>query len=141
MGNSRAVLLALLAGVFPAGAQPTAGPEAQDGAGRVVIARALDKVTAQITELRLPRDEPVQFGSLRILARHCENTPPTEPPETFAFLQIDDLRAEAGADQRLFSGWMFASSPALNPLEHPVYDVWVIGCEVPDRTPPEDAEG
>ncbi|MBB4210528.1 DUF2155 domain-containing protein [Rhodothalassium salexigens] len=102
----------------------------------VTIARALDKVTAEITELRLPEDRTVVFGSLAITARHCKSTPPTEAPETYAFLQIDEIvgdtvdrRADEPASQRLFSGWMMASSPALNALEHPVYDVWVLDCE------------
>ena len=101
-----------------------AGPQADS----VTILRGLDKVTARITELRVPTGEPVVFGSLRITARHCENTPPTEPPETSAFLQIDDTKAEEGP-KRLFSGWMFASSPGINALEHPGYDVWVIDCK------------
>lgn len=92
----------------------------------VTIARALDKVTARITELELPEDEEVRFGSLFITARHCESRPPEEPPETFAFLEIDDVHDDDR--RRIFSGWMMASSPALNALEHPVYDVWVIAC-------------
>ena len=96
----------------------------------VTVARALDKVTAQITDLELPENRTVVFGSLAITARHCESTPPTEAPETFAFLQIDEIEPDQQPQRRrLFSGWMIASSPALNPLQHPVYDVWVIGCE------------
>ncbi len=93
----------------------------------VTIARALDKITARITELELPADEEVPFGSLVITARYCYSRPPEEPPETFAFLQIDEVRD--GERARVFSGWMLASSPALHGLEHPVYDVWVIGCK------------
>ncbi|MGF1605783.1 MAG: DUF2155 domain-containing protein [Rhodothalassiaceae bacterium] len=105
----------------------------------VTVARALDKVTARVTELALPQDQPVRFGTLQIVARHCEKTPPTEPPETFAFVQIDDMRAE-GDDQRVFSGWMFASSPSLSALEHPVYDVWVIDCRVSEPGQGEGSE-
>ena len=93
----------------------------------VTVVRALDKITARITELELPADEEVPFGSLVITARYCYSRPPEEPPETFAFLQIDEIRD--GERKRLFSGWMLASSPALHGLEHPVYDVWVIGCK------------
>ncbi|MBK5910198.1 hypothetical protein CCR85_01655 [Rhodothalassium salexigens] len=112
----------------------------------VTIARALDKVTAEITELRLPEDRTVVFGSLAITARHCKRTPPTEAPETYAFLQIDEIagdtvdrRADEPASQRLFSGWMMASSPALNALEHPVYDVWVLDCETTPQ--PDGGDG
>lgn len=93
----------------------------------ITVARALDKITAQITELELPEHEAVRFGSLIITARHCESRPPEEPPETFAFLEIDEEHDKER--RRLFSGWMMASSPALHALEHPVYDVWVIACK------------
>ncbi len=101
----------------------------------VTVARALDKVTARITELELPEGEEVRFGSLLITARHCESRPPEEPPETFAFLEIDDVYDDNR--RRIFSGWMMASSPALNALEHPVYDVWVIACKI--KEPSESA--
>lgn len=94
----------------------------------VTVMRGLDKITAEITELELPAGEPVQFGSLSITARACWSRPPEEPPETYAFLEIDDT-AKAGDDKRIFTGWMMASSPALNSLEHPIYDVWVINCK------------
>ncbi len=82
----------------------------------------------------MPLGETLEFGSLTIHARHCEKTPPTELPETYAFLQIDDRRLEEGGIEaeegaRLFSGWMFASRPAISALDHRVYDVWVTGCQ------------
>ncbi len=93
----------------------------------VAVLQGLDKVTARISTIEAPIDDRVRFGTLSIVVRHCRKTPPEEPPETTAFLEIDDLKP--GDDPvRLFSGWMFASSPALSALEHPVYDVWVIGC-------------
>ena len=87
----------------------------------------LDKVTARVTTLTAPVGEAVRFGSLMITARTCEKRPPEEPPESAAFLEIDEIRP-GRAPERIFGGWMFASSPALNALEHPVYDVWVIDC-------------
>ena len=68
------------------------------------------------------------FGSLSITARHCEKNPPEEAPEAAAFLEIVDAKP-GEAPVKLFSGWMFASSPAVSALEHPVYDVWVIDCK------------
>ena len=101
-----------------------AGPTtAQDFA----VLRGLDKVTARISTIDAPIDEVVRFGTLSIVVRRCNKTPPEEPPETMAFLEIDDVKPDE-RPVRLFSGWMFASSPALSALEHPVYDVWVIGC-------------
>ncbi|RMF16798.1 MAG: DUF2155 domain-containing protein [Alphaproteobacteria bacterium] len=109
--------------------------EPQEAPATVTIVRALDKITGRTTELELPQDRPVRFGTLRIVARHCESRPPEEEPETFAFLEIDDMKDDP--PKRVFSGWMMASSPALHALEHPIYDVWVIAC----RTSAPPAEG
>ena len=94
----------------------------------VLRLRALDKITARITEIDLPVGEEGHFGTLALKALHCRTRPPIEPPETFAYLEIDDIK-RGGARARVFEGWMVASSPALNALEHPVYDVWVISCK------------
>ncbi|MCR9128846.1 MAG: DUF2155 domain-containing protein [Alphaproteobacteria bacterium] len=100
--------------------------------GSVAILRGLDKVTARTRDFEAPVGEEVEFGALAITVQYCRRRPPEEPPEVFAFLQVDDRRTDGfGAEidgERIFSGWMFASNPALNPLEHPVYDVWVIDC-------------
>ena len=69
----------------------------------------------------------VRFGTLSIRVRDCEKNPPEETPESAAFLEIDELRP-GEAQTRVFSGWMFASSPALSALEHPVYDVNLLDC-------------
>lgn len=106
--------------------------------GEAVQLRALDKVTARTFDYTVPIGESLEFGSLTIHAKHCEKTPPTSLPETYAFLQIDDRRLmEDGSEDvdsaRLFSGWMFASRPAISALDHRVYDVWVIGCTIPQQ--------
>ncbi len=91
------------------------------------VLQALDKVTARITKLEVGVGKGIRFGSLLITVRTCSKRPPEEPPEVTAFLEIiDDKPGEA--PENLFSGWMFASSPALSAVEHPVYDVWVIDC-------------
>jgi len=116
-------LLAVLAAVPAAAQQPSGAPTPSPGA----ILQGLDKVTARISTFPAPVDQEVRFGTLSIRVRACYKTPPTEPPESTAFLEISDIRP--GADPvPLFSGWMFASSPALSALEHPVYDVWVVDC-------------
>jgi len=103
----------------------------------VAVLQGLDKVTARTYTFEVSIDEPIDFGALRIRVRHCDRTPPEEQPEATAFVEIDELRE--GQDQQvLFTGWMFASSPGLNAVEHAVYDVWLLDCV--DRAEPEPAE-
>lgn len=117
-----------------------------------VILRALDKITGRSTDFEMLVGEPKVYGSLRIDLQTCFQTPPEEPPESAAFLKVTtanttqvqtmaeprDLTEEelaAPTDEApdiRFTGWMFASSPGLNALEHPVYDIWVIACSEVD---------
>jgi hypothetical protein len=94
---------------------------------QIVTLRGVDKITAKVTDMKAPMNKPLRFGSLEITPRTCSKRPPEETPEVTAFLEISDVKAD-GEKAKLFSGWMFASSPALSALEHPVYDVWVIDC-------------
>jgi hypothetical protein len=87
----------------------------------------LDKVTARVTTIYAPIDIPVRFGSLQLTARACDRRPPEEQPEQSVFVEVDDMEA-AGQPKRIFTGWMFWSSPALNAVEHPVYDFWLNDC-------------
>lgn len=96
-------------------------------AHRAAVLQGLDKTTARVSTFAAPIGLPARFGTLEITARACAKKPPTEPPESAAFLEIVDVRPDSPAVQ-VFSGWMFASSPAISALEHPVYDVWVIDC-------------
>ncbi len=94
----------------------------------VAVLRALDKDTARVQELNVPLSQPLSFGTLSILARTCRVTPPEEQPEAAAFLEISEIKP--GEDAKpVFHGWMFASSPALSAMEHPIYDIWVTGCK------------
>jgi hypothetical protein len=105
--------------------------------GDTVVLQGLDKVTARVWTFEARIGEAVRFGTLEIYPRFCDRTPPEEPPESKAFLDIYEARpGEERAD--LFHGWMFASSPALNAFEHPVYDVWLIDCKAtqPVMPPP-----
>lgn len=116
---------------FAAPQRPLTVADAQpgkDGVKRAVILRGLDKISGQAVNIFAPVGVPVKFATLSITARYCYSTPPIETPETTAFLQIDDHRPDAPT-KRVFSGWMLASSPSLNPLDHPLYDVWVISCK------------
>jgi hypothetical protein len=108
----------------------------KNGIKRMAILRGLDKISGRAIDISAPSGVPVRFGSLTITVRYCYTVPPEEPPETAAFLQIDDGKP-GEKPVRMFSGWMFASTPALNGLEHPVYDVWVITCKTDEPvTPP-----
>lgn len=100
--------------------------------GTAAVLRGLDKITGRITVVEAPVGKPVTFGKLEILVSYCYKRPPEEPPEVTAFVQVTDLRAahpESEKVPHVFSGWMFASSPALSAVEHPVYDVWLIDCK------------
>lgn len=101
--------------------------------GRTVELQGLDKVTARTRTFQVKIGETVKFGALVITVRACDRTPPTEPPESTVFLDIYEAR-EGEAQTDLFHGWMFASSPALNAMEHPVYDVWALECILGDKT-------
>lgn len=93
-----------------------------------VILGGLDKVAARTAKLEVALNQPVFYNTLIVTARACKTRPPEEPPESAAFLEIQDRKPD-GTIQKIFSGWMFASSPALNALEHAVYDVWVVSCK------------
>lgn len=124
-----AVFVVALIFAAPARAQHADPPEptlATPESGGAVL-QGLDKVTARISTFPVSTNEEVRFGTLSIRVRACRKTPPTEPPESTAFLEISDVRS-GQEPVLLFSGWMFASSPALSALEHPVYDVWVVDC-------------
>ena len=98
----------------------------------IAVLQGLDKTTARVSTVEVPLDQSARFGTLVITARACVKKPPEEPPNTAAFLQIDEARPQGDAAtdvQHLFSGWMFAQSPALSSLEHPVYDVTVLDCK------------
>jgi hypothetical protein len=94
----------------------------------VVVLQGLDKVTARTDTFEVPVGSSTRFGTLEITVHHCWKAPPEEPPENKAFLEIVDIRPDR-EPETVFTGWMFSSSPALNALEHPVYDVWVKTCK------------
>jgi len=103
--------------------------------GTSVKLRALDKVTATTQDFTVAIGDALNYGSLRVDVKHCEKKPPEEIPETYAFLQIFDNRTNGQGRnveaEKLFSGWMLASKPAISALDHAVYDIWVLDCNVP----------
>ncbi len=93
----------------------------------------LDKITGRIISFEAAMDETVQFGSLKVTARACYTRPATEAPQTTTFTEVDEASA-GNEDKRIFSGWMYASSPGLHGIEHPIYDVWLTACKKPGET-------
>ncbi|HWB44481.1 MAG TPA: DUF2155 domain-containing protein [Hyphomicrobiaceae bacterium] len=138
-----ALVIAGSAAIWPA--MPSAGVAQHASAppieNSVAEFSALDKVTARISKLEVPLNKTATFGSLRITPRVCYTRQPTEPPKTTSFVEVDEVLLD-NKDKRIFTGWMFAESPGLNAVEHPVFDVWLTGCSSPVRTsaapPPPD---
>ncbi len=101
----------------------------------MAVFAALDKVTAAVKQLTVGLNQTGEFRTLRITPRACYTRAPTEPPRTSTFVEIDEIMFD-GKEKRIFSGWMFAESPGLNPLLHPVFDVWLTSCTQPQQQRP-----
>jgi hypothetical protein len=97
--------------------------------GRAVFS-GLDKITGRIISFDAAIGETVQFGALQVTARVCYTRPPTVPANTDAFVEVDEVTLQ-GEIKRIFGGWMFAASPGLHAVEHPIYDVWLTDCAAP----------
>lgn len=123
---SKKACLRLAAGAVLAAAALVGGPAAAETAD-VAVLRALDKVTARISTIEAPIGQPVTFGTLQIIARICDKRPPEEPPEAAAFLDVEERRPNE-VPVTVFRNWMFASSPAVSAMDHPIYDIWVLDC-------------
>jgi hypothetical protein len=120
-----------------AGALALAPTAAQ--ASTIAVLQGLDKTTARISRFDAPVDQSVRFGTLVITVRACVKKPPEEEPNTAAFLIIDEVRprdAIGVESKRVFSGWMFALSPAISALEDPIYDINVLDCKTDTTSPP-----
>ena len=146
--TSRLALIAMaMAAAFSAGmvsAQTTDQGAAGDSgeaageeriANRVAVFSGLDKITGRIHEFDVYVDETVQFGALQVTPRVCYTRPATETPKTTAFIEVDEITLESKI-RRIFTGWMFADSPGLNAIEHPVYDIWLKDCRMESDVPP-----
>jgi hypothetical protein len=94
----------------------------------VAVFAGLDKITGRTIAFQAAAGETVQFGSLQITERACYTRPATEAPQTTTFVEVDEVDA-AKKYKRIFAGWMFAASPGLHGIEHPIYDIWLTGCE------------
>ncbi len=120
----------------PASTAPQPGDEmvtelpAQKIINNTAVFAGLDKITGRITAFDVALNETVQFGALQVTPRVCYTRPPTETPNTDSFLEVDEITLQ-GEIKRIFTGWMFASSPGLHAIEHPIYDVWLTDCKAP----------
>ncbi len=118
-----AALLAALAFAAPARAAAMIS-------NSVAVFAALDKVTGRVSPLEIKMGQTVTFGALKVTARACYTNPPTETPETAAFIEVDEMLLD-GSEKRIFTGWAFAESPGLHAVEHPTFDVWLTSCKMP----------
>lgn len=113
-----------------------AGPAAAEKiANKVAVFTGLDKITGRTIDFDVYVDETVRFGTLRVTPKVCYSRPTTEAAETDGFVEVEEITLD-NEIKRIFSGWMFAASPGLNAVEHPVYDVWLIGCRMDSEVPP-----
>lgn len=135
----------VLPGLPPGQRQPKGGPQQADTAPKPgdeivvepppqrianpeAVFSGLDKITGRIINFDVKINETVQFGALQVTPRVCYSRPPTETPNTDAFIEVDEVTL-SGEIKRIFNGWMFAASPGLHAVEHPVYDVWLTDCK------------
>ena len=130
-------------GALLAAAPFAVGPAAADRISHpTAIFAGLDKITGRIIAFEAGIDETVQFGSLLVTPRICYTRPPTEAPRTDGFVEVDEI-TEKKTYNRIFTGWMFAASPGLHGVEHPVYDIWLTDCKGGTQilpSPPEQVE-
>ncbi|MBV9554410.1 MAG: DUF2155 domain-containing protein [Alphaproteobacteria bacterium] len=128
---------ALLLAIFALAAAPA---YAEMSPAPLAVMQGLDKISARVSKFEAPVGTAVAFGRLSVVVRDCERSAPEDRPENAAFVEIYENRP-GEARGKLFSGWMFSSSPALSGLEHPVYDVTLLRCKAPGSpSPPPPAD-
>jgi hypothetical protein len=124
------------------GASLLGGAAADKIKNPTAVFSGLDKITGRIITFEAGVDETIQFGSLQLTTRICYSRPDYENPQTTTYIEVDEITSETQF-KRIFSGWMFAASPGLNAIEHPVYDIWLTECKGGKdiiKTPPEVEE-
>jgi hypothetical protein len=126
-GTVAAAFATALLAAPPASAEKISNP--------VAVFAGLDKITGRIISFDVYIDETVQFGALQVTPRVCYTRPPTEPPLTDAFIEVDEITLNRTV-KRIFTGWMFAASPGLHAVDHAVYDVWLTDCKTTSPVAP-----
>lgn len=126
-----------IAGILsPANAKPISTWYDYEG----VELRALDKTTARSTTFKAKVGQTLRFGEIFVKIRACRKPPAVEKEESATFIQVWEKDKEQDESQWVFSGWMFASSPALSAMDHPIYDVWVLSCTGTNPEPEPEIE-
>jgi hypothetical protein len=120
-------VLALLAMAVPANAERISNP--------IAVFAGLDKITGLTTTFEAKIGEEKRFGGLYVKADACYTRDITEEPKTTSFVEVEEIEPD-DSRKKIFSGWMFAESPGLSAVEHPIYDVWLTGCRDPTAPPP-----
>ena len=106
----------------------------------VAVFSGLDKITGRITTFDVYMNETVQFGALQVTPKACYSRDDTEQQKVDGFVEVDEITLDRRI-RRIFTGWMFADSPGLNAVEHPIYDVWLKECKQKSDIPPPDSAG
>ncbi|MGV1752938.1 DUF2155 domain-containing protein [Agrobacterium sp. CG674] len=101
---------------------------------RVAVFSGIDKITGRITSFDVYLNETVQFGALQVTPKVCYSRDDTEAQKIDAFIEVDEITLDRKI-KRIFTGWMFADSPGLNAVEHPIYDVWLTNCKQESDVP------
>ncbi|GAK70796.1 hypothetical protein RRU01S_14_00170 [Agrobacterium rubi TR3 = NBRC 13261] len=131
-GSLRALAVSLVA--LSATAVTVSSASAARIENRVAVFSGIDKITGRITSFDVYLNETVQFGALQVTPKVCYSRDDTEAQKIDAFIEVDEITLDRKI-KRIFTGWMFADSPGLNAVEHPIYDVWLTGCKQDSDVP------
>jgi hypothetical protein len=132
---ARSARLIVLIGLSGISMLPSAEPaDAAKVKNPVAVFSGLDKITGRTTSFDVYIDETVQFGALQVTPKVCYSRDETEAQKISAFVEVDEITLDRKI-RRIFTGWMFAASPGLNAVDHPVYDVWLTGCKQSSDVP------
>jgi hypothetical protein len=137
---TRSASLRAMAGLFAIGLGVFSAPSAEAAriANPVAVFSGLDKITGRITTFDVYLNETVQFGALQVTPKACYSRDDTEQQKVDGFVEVDEITLDRRI-RRIFTGWMFAASPGLNAVEHPIYDVWLKECKQKSDVPAPDA--
>jgi hypothetical protein len=137
---TRSASLRAMAGLFAIGLGvfSASSAEAARIANPVAVFSGLDKITGRITTFDVYLNETVQFGALQVTPKACYSRDDTEQQKVDGFVEVDEITLDRRI-RRIFTGWMFAASPGLNAVEHPIYDVWLKECKQKSDVPAPDA--
>lgn len=129
-------LMAFVLAIFAVGSFSYA--HAEKIKNRVAVFSGIDKITGRIISFDVYVNETVQFGALQVTPKVCFSRPATETPKTTGFMEVDEITLDKNI-RRIFTGWMFADSPGLNAIEHPVYDIWLTDCKMDSTVAPPES--